>query len=140
MARVNTVGLTELANELKKNSDGSRQRVVKMLNAGAEIAADAIKLKADEHGLRNTGQMIKSIKPGQLNVSSDSASVDIWPQGTRENGRKRERNAVVGFVQNYGRSYGLKKIRKGTEFFDQGTVDAADAIAENMAEIWYERG
>ena len=136
MARVNTVGLTELANELKKNADTSRERVREMMEFGAEIATDSIKKKADDHKLRKTGQMIKNIKPGPIEIHSDSASVDVWPQGTRKNGRKRERNATVGFVQHYGRSYGKKK-RPGTMFFDQGAADAADEITAGMAEIWH---
>lgn len=136
MARVNTVGLTELANEIARNVSTSRTRIREMMEFGADMATDSIKLKAEEHGLRNTGKMIKSIKPGTIQIYSDSASVDIWPQGTRKNGRGRERNATVGFVQHYGRSYGKKK-RPGTLFFDEGAADAADMITEGMSEIWH---
>lgn len=137
MARVNTVGLTELAREIKKNADGSQKRIKEMLDVGAEIATEAIKRTAEEHGLRDTGKMIKSIAPGTPQIHTDSAAVDVWPQGTRKNGRKRGRNATVGFVQHYGRSYGSKK-RAGTLFFDEGsTTNAADEITDAMAEIWH---
>lgn len=136
MARVNTAGLTELANELKNNISGSRERVLEMMEFGAGLAADSIKQTAEEHGLRDSGKMIESIRPGPVQVYTDSASVDVWPQGTRKNGRKRERNATVGFVQHYGRSYGKKK-RPGTLFFDEGAQEAADMITEGMAEIWH---
>ena len=136
MARVNTVGLTELANELKNNISNSRERVLEMMEFGAELAADSIKQKAEEYALRDSGKMIESVRPGPVQVYTDSASVDVWPQGTRKNGRKRERNATVGFVQHYGRSYGKKK-RPGTMFFDEGAQEAADMITEGMAEIWH---
>ena len=137
MARVNTIGLTELAAELKKNADTSRDRVRKMMKYGAEIASDSIKLKAYKHKLYLSGEMIASIKPGPVEISTNSAKVDVWPQGRRKYGNKRERNATVGFVQHYGRSYGKTK-RAGTMFFDEGTEAAAGWITEGMAKIWHE--
>lgn len=135
MARVNTVGMTELANALEKEARTSRERIEKMLDKGAETITEATRAKAEAHGLRKTGQLIRSIKPGPVQIYSDSASVDIWPQGTRKNGKGRERNAVVGFVQHYGRHY-KKKYRPGTRFFDEAREEAADAVTKSMAEIW----
>lgn len=137
MARVNTVGLTELADELKKNGATSRERIREMMEYGAKLATESIQKTADEYGLRKSGQMIKHIKPGPIQIYTNAASVDVWPQGTRKNGKKRERNATVGFVQHYGRSYG-KKTRSGTMFFDKGSEKAADTITEGMAKIWHE--
>lgn len=137
MARVNTFGLTELANELKKNANTSKERIKEMMEAGAEKIAETVKEEAGNQKLRNTGKMIESIKPGPIEIYSDSASVEIWPQGTRKNGRKRERNAVVGFVQHYGRSY-KHKTRAGTLFFDKGTEAVMDEVTDEMAEIWRE--
>lgn len=137
MARVNTFGLTELADELKKNANTSKERIKEMMEAGAEKIAEAVKEEAGNQKLRNTGKMIESIKPGPIEIYSDSASVEIWPQGTRKNGRKRERNAVVGFVQHYGRSY-KHKMRAGTLFFDKGTEAVMDEVTDEMAEIWHE--
>lgn len=135
MSRINTVGLTELVNDLKKAGDIPKEKIRQMLQEGAEKLADGIKSAADSAGLRKSGRMIASIKPGNLQLYSDSAQVEIWPQGTRPNGRKRERNAVVGFVQHYGRSYGRRK-RAGTLFFDKGEAKSVDAAVEAMASIF----
>lgn len=135
MSRINTVGLTELANDLKKEGEIPKEKLRQMLQEGAEKIAEGIKSAADSKGLRKTGRMINSIKPGNLQLYSDSAQVEIWPQGTRPNGRKRERNAVVGFVQHYGRSYKRKK-RPGTLFFDEGETKSIDAAVEQMASIF----
>lgn len=135
MARINTVGLTELANDLQKEGNIPKETIRRMLEEGAEKLAEGIKSAASNEGLRKTGKMIDSIKPGNLQLYSDSAQVEIWPQGTRKNGRKRERNAVVGFVQHYGRSYRHKK-RPGTLFFEKGEALGADAAVELMAKIF----
>lgn len=136
MARVNTVGLTELAREIQQNANTSRERVREMMEFGAGKATEAIKTEAENIGLRKTGKMINSIKPGEIQVYTDSVAVDVWPQGKRKNGRKRERNATVGFVQHYGRKYG-KKMREGTLFFDHGAEKASEEITKGMAEIWH---
>lgn len=135
MSRINTVGLTELANDLKKEGEIPKEKLRQMLQEGAEKIAEGIKSAADSKGLRKTGRMINSIKPGNLQLYSDSAQVEIWPQGTRPNGRKRERNAVVGFVQHYGRSYRHRK-RAGTLFFDEGEAKSIDAAVERMTSIF----
>lgn len=136
MPRVNTVGLTELANDLKKEMGTSRERIEEMLEYGAEKIAENTQAAAEKHGLRRTGQMIKSIKPGPVQIFSDSVQVEIWPQGTRKNGKKRGRNATVGFVQHYGRGYGSGRVRPGTHFFDEGEAAVADVVTEGMAKIW----
>lgn len=137
MSRINTVGLTELLDDLKKEGNVPKEKIRQMLQEGAEKIAEGIKSAADSKGLRKTGKMIKSIKPGNLQLYSDSAQVEIWPQGNRPNGRKRERNAVVGFVQHYGRSYRRRK-RAGTLFFDEGEVKSIDAAVEQMAATFSE--
>lgn len=137
MARVNTVGLEELAKELAQRAVGDKDRVRKMLKTGAEIIIDETKLAAYKHSLYLTGEMIASISWGNMQINPDSAKVEIWPKGTRQNGRRRERNAVVGFVQHYGRSYGRKK-RAGTQFFDEGLENAAENASKKMADIWHD--
>ena len=135
VARVNTFGMTNAMKELYKESHMTREKVQKALEKGAEIMAEQVKASAEMHGLRDSGHMIKSIAPGPVVMHSDSASVDIWPQGTRETRRGRKTNAVVGFVQHYGRSYGKNK-RKGTFFFDEASRDAEAEVYDVIEEIW----
>ena len=143
MARVNTVGLQELIKDLNNREDATRRKVEKTLERGAELIAEATRLKAMEHGLKKTGKMIDSIAPGPLKIYSDSAEVDIWPQGTRETRHGRKTNAVVGFVQHYGRQYNHKKggpptKRPGTYFFDEASDSVADIVAREADKIWHD--
>lgn len=135
MARANTYGMTNVMKEFYLESHMTRERVRKALEKGAEIMAEQVKTSAEMHGLRDSGDMIRSIAPGPVVMYSDSASVDIWPQGTRETRRGRKTNAVVGFVQHYGRSYGKNK-RKGTFFFDEASRYAEAEVYDVIEEIW----
>ena len=140
MARIETSGIKELANEIKRKGIKAQPTVRKMLEfAGPEMARH-LKIAGEMHGLVDTGKMVKSIKPGPIELHTDSAKVDVWPQGSATRGKKRgrrERNATIGFVQHYGRSYGKTK-RAGTGFFDEGSYDAEETIIEGMTAIWRE--
>lgn len=137
MARVNTVGLTELARKLQEQGVNSRQTAMRMLEYAGNEVAKATRISAEMYGLRDTGKMIESIKPGEVQVFSDSAEVEVWPQGSRRRGKSTERNALIGFLQHYGRSYGKTK-RPGMAFFDDAVDLSAEAVTEGMAEIWRE--
>lgn len=138
MARVNTFGMEEILKNIRENYDSTGDRVVKMLDAAADEVVKITKTEAESHGLRRTGKLINSIKHGDVKRYSDSAEVEVWPHGTRKNGRKRERNATVGFVQHCGRQYKHTK-RAGTLFFDASTSPGnAERINEIMADIWHE--
>ena len=137
MARVNTTGLTELTRELQQRGADSRGTAKRMLQYAGEEIARATRLSAETHGLRDTGKMIESIKAGEVQVFSDSAEVEVWPQGSRRRGVGSVRNALIGFVQHYGRSYG-KTQRAGTRFFDEAVEISAEKVTEGMARIWRE--
>ena len=141
VARVNTVGMSDVIKALQDRSGSTRERVEKALTEAAEIIAIATQDAARAHGLKDTNSMIDSIAPGPVRIFSDSAEVDVWPQGTRETRRGRKTNAVVGFVQHYGRTYkrtrkGGETVRKGTYFFDEAARDAADLAMDMIDEIW----
>lgn len=127
MARINTVNISRQVNLLEKKAKGNKNRVKKALEAAADIVAMETALSANTRGLVATGDMAGSIRRGSVEMHSNSAKVDIWPQG--EN-RRGVRNALVGFVQHYGRSYGAKK-RPGQPFFDDA-FEASAGIVQNM--------
>ena len=133
MARINTVGLTELARELQQRENNTRPTVERMLNYAGEEIAKAVKINAEMYGLVDTGVLVKSIKPGNLEIHTDSASVEVWPQGSRKRGSITTRNALIGFVQHYGRSYGTKK-RPGRPFFDDGFEASAGMVQKLIEE------
>lgn len=143
MARVNTFGIRENVKDLDFQSKNMKKQTRKMLRAGAEIAVAETKRSAAGFGLINTGQMRESIDYGRTRTTYDGAEIDIYPQGEHVNKGKKgqtyvERNAVIGFVQNYGRRYGKHKytVRAGRPFFDRGFVNAEKEIDKKWGEMW----
>lgn len=140
MATIKTEGITQLANEIKRRASKARPAMERMLKFAGEVVVKHTKIAAESHGLVDTGELKKSIKPGPIQLFSDAAKVEVWPQGSSVRGkrsRRRERNATIGFVQHYGRSYGKTK-RAGTKFFDEGERNAASEVTQGMIDIWRE--
>lgn len=140
MARVQTEGIMQLANQLKRMGAKARPAMEKMLKFAGEEVAKETKIAAEMHGLKDTGKLIASIKPGPIQTFSDSGIVEVWPQGSSTRGKRtgrRERNATIGFVQHYGRSYGKTK-RAATGFFDEGERNAMPNVTRGMTDIWRE--
>lgn len=133
MARVNTLGLEKEIRSLNLLGVKVKPKVEEMLEAGADLIIRDTRTAADSHGLRDTGRMIKSIGHGNVVSNTSEASIEVWPKGRNKRG---ERNAVVGFVQHYGRRYekkakngGRVTVRPGTGFFDDGLADARADVA-----------
>lgn len=121
MARFETDGLDAMIEEMHRMQQLTGHVARAVLQAGAEGVKKAWKLAAEEHGLRDTGDMIESI--GFAHEPEDAGDVkfiDIYPQGTD---RKGVRNAEKAFVLHYGTSK-LNATR---------WVDDADAISEQTA-------
>ena len=134
MARVNTMGLSEQLQGLNMLEGKIRPKIEQLLRDGAQITTNATKAAAEAHGLRRTGQMIDSIDSGNERIDSDSASIEVWPKGSR---RPKGRNAEVGFIQHYGRSYG-QHHRAGTGFFDEGFNASDDQVQAMWDQGWGE--
>lgn len=134
MARVNTLGLEEQLRNLNILDGKIRPAIEQLLRDGAEITARATKEAGDAHGLRRTGQMLDHIDSGNERIDSDSASIEVWPKGSR---RPKGRNAEVGFIQHYGRSYGQTR-RAGTGFFDEGFSASEDQVQDLWDQRWGE--
>ena len=132
MARVNTLGLNEQLQGLNMLEGKIRPKIEQLLEEGAKITAESTKTAAEAHGLRRTGQMIDSISSGNERIDSDSASIEVWPKGSR---RPKGRNAEVGFIQHYGRSYG-QTHRAGTGFFDEGFSASEDQVQQLWDQGW----
>lgn len=132
MARVNTLGLNEQLRALNLLDEKVHPKVEQLLREGARLTATATKTAAGAHGLRRTGQMIEHIDAGNERIDSDGASIEVWPKGAR---RPKGRNAEVGFIQHYGRSYG-KTTRAGTGFFDEGFNASEDQVQDLWDQGW----
>lgn len=102
-----------------------------VLKAGAEVIKQFMVNSASAAGYiapgttgRGTGRMIESIGYDKIKTSGDSKSVDIYPLGIHH---KKERNARVAFVLNYGRTN-----MKGSHWIDSIKDDSHDAAVAAM--------
>lgn len=129
MARFDMSGLDPIIDEMRAMDEESGAVAREMILAGAEAVKQAWRRSAEEHGHRDTGEMIEAIgySRGPQTIG-DALTIDIYPQGKDHKG---VRNAEKAFVLHYGTS----KL--------QGSywVDTADAYSEQtavpaMAEIW----
>lgn len=139
MARFETTGLNELAEDIEK-LNLSDEETDEILLAGAEQVKNAWKFAAAEHGLSHTGQMIESIGyPKKPNTVGGIKGIDIYPQGKDK--KTGVRNAEKAFIQHYGTS----KI-KATHFVDdadalcEGEFSVVDAMDAKLGEIYEEKG
>lgn len=129
MARFDMSGLDPIIDEMREMGEESGAVAREMILAGAEAVKQAWKRSAEEHGHRDTGEMISSIGyPKGVQNIGDALTIDIYPQGKD---RKGVRNAEKAFVLHYGTS------KLPASYW----VDTADAYSEQtavpaMEEIW----
>lgn len=135
MAVMHMLGVPEEIRRLNLLAEGARPTAERLLVEGAEIAARATQTAAAGHGLRRTGQLIASIGHGAPQMDSDGGRIEVYPKGQRAGSKTR--NALVGFVQEYGRSYG-RRARPGTGFFAEGREASAGEVQERWAAGWSE--
>lgn len=103
MARVEMDGLSELMESLENIMDLPDDVQLDMLNAEADVVVEAQKKEIENLGLEDTGQLKQSIaRTAKLQTNKTDGMgryLDIYPQGTREDG---VRNAEVGFIHEFG--------------------------------------
>lgn len=131
MALFEAEGFDELVADLKKNADLLDSAAPEMLQAGADVVADAWRDAIQSHGLIDTGDMLNSVAPANLVNSSTEKKIAVYPQGRD---RKGVRNAEKAFINHYGASR-----RKATHFVDDAETKAEGPAVEAMAAVWYEK-
>ena len=131
MALFEAEGFDELIADLKKNADLLDSAAPEMLQAGADVVADAWRDAIQSHGLIDTGDMLDSVAPANLVNSSTEKKIAVYPQGRD---RKGIRNAEKAFINHYGASR-----RKATHFVDDAETKAEGPAIEAMAAVWYEK-
>lgn len=131
MARFDMSGLDEMIREMRRMGETSGEAAKAMLQAGAEAVKAAWQRSAEEHGLRDTGDMITSIgfarDPKEI---GGVLSIDIYPQGKDRHG---VRNAEKAFVLHYGTS----KIPP-TRWVDDADHYSESTAITAMQSIWDE--
>lgn len=129
MARFDMSGLDPIIDEMRALGEESGAVAQEMILAMAEAVKQAWKRSAEEHGHRDTGEMINAIGyPRGPQTIGDALTIDIYPQGKDHKG---VRNAEKAFVLHYGTS----KLKASY------WVDTADAYSEQTAipaaeQIW----
>ena len=129
MARFDMSGLDEVIRDMQRMGLQSGELATAMLQTGAEEVKKAWKRSAEEHELRDTGDMIDSIgfarEPQNI---GGMLSIDIYPQGKD---RKGVRNAEKAFVQHYGTS----RI-KATRWVDDADRYSEQTVAPAMQAVF----
>ena len=131
MARFDTSGFDEVIADMIRLREDTGPVADEMLMAGAEEVKQAWKRSAENHGHRDSGDMIESVgyprKPKTLN---DIRMIDIYPQGKDHKGI---RNAEKAFIKHYG-----TKAQPGSHWIDDADAEAEPLVAAVMTEIWDE--
>lgn len=133
--RMKTEGLEEIARKIQAMAGGADGAMREMMEYAGSEMAEAIRSGITGHGLVDTGKLRDSVKASAPEIFSDSASVEVYPQGRSTRHRHSERNAVVGFVQEYGRRYG-SRVRPGVGFFAEAIEDNEQGIVDEMVNMW----
>jgi len=79
----------------------------KAIEKSGEIYTEETKNTIVGLGMKRTGVLKDSIKPGLVYRTPDGRRLEVWPQGTRYDKKhpKGERNEIIGFVNIHGRKY-----------------------------------
>lgn len=132
MARFDTSGLDGVLDEMARLGQESGEAADEMLRAGAEMVREAWKRSAQEHGHRDTGDMIDSINYSHtVKKAGDVRMIDIYPMGKD---RKGIRNAEKAFVLHYGTSK-----REGSHWVDDADRYSEETAIPAMIRIWENR-
>ena len=143
MAKLSTVGLDDIINNIARRTEKAVRKIPKMLEAGAAVLVDAQKAEIDQmiaQGLakepahrgestRSLGELKKSIKKSKVKTDRGGMQyIEVYPQGKDSKG---EDNATKGFVLEYGRSN-----MSGYPWMTTANEKAADRVSEAQRAIW----
>ena len=126
-------GLSALSVSLDKMAAMPDDVMGAMLREGADVLAKAQQESADAYGLRDTGMMIESIKPGRARRTPDGGDIAITPEGSRRRGKTTTRNAEIAYVNEYG-----KDGQPGTGFISRANFEKEDEAIGASAEVYHD--
>ena len=132
MAGFQTDGLSALSASFDKLAAMPDELMGTMLREGAEVLARAQQESAEAFGLRDTGLMIDSIKPGKARRTPDGGDIAITPEGTRRRGKTTTRNAEIAYVNEYG-----KAGQPGTGFISKANFQSEDEAIGASSQVYY---
>lgn len=127
MAQFEFSGIDELIRGFEEHGRDMSERLPEAALAGAKAAVSEMEKRVPVR----TGGLKGHIKTGDVQRSvADGCYAEVFPSGTKKNGRKRERYETVGYVLEYGRSN-----MPARPWMRPAVEEGADAIGEAMAEV-----
>ena len=133
MPEISFSGLDSLELSMKEIAEIPDNVKDEMLQAQAAVVVPVMRARAQAYGLKDTGLMIDSIKPGKPKKTKTGRALYVTPQGKRRRGQKDTRNTEIAFIGEYG----TKKVRARP--FMREAVEATAEQAEQAALQVYDR-
>ena len=133
MPEISFSGLDSLDLSMKEIAEIPDDVKDEMLQAQAAVVVPVMRARAQAYGLKDTGLMIDSIKPGKPKKTKTGRALYVTPQGKRRRGQKDTRNTEIAFIGEYG----TKKVRARP--FMREAVEATAEQAEQAALQVYDR-
>lgn len=140
MASLEISGMDDLNDAFGRIADIPDAVTTRALNDMAEIAAKEIKASGESMGVRDPESdvhILDNIKPTKVKITEAGGYQDITFSGTRKRGDKRESNALIAFVNEYG-----TKKQQARPFIGQAMTKNEKKIAEAGGEVigdWIEK-
>lgn len=137
MAEFNTVGLEDVIEAFSRRERVAESAVPRMLQAGAEVLAEAQQEEARAMGIEETEGFVRAIKPTKVQGNDREKYIDVYPQGRAKHGNDRKgdksnvRYATIGFINEYGTS---KKIAR--PYMTVANAKAHDKVIDAELEVW----
>lgn len=133
MPEISFSGLDSLELSMKEIAEIPDDVKDEMLQAQAAVVVPVMRARAQAYGLKDTGLMIDSIKPGKPKKTKTGRALYVTPQGKRRRGQKDTRNTEIAFIGEYG----TKKVRARP--FMREAVEATAEQAEQASLQVYDR-
>lgn len=127
MPEISFSGLDSLELSMKEIAEIPDDVKDEMLQAQAAVVVPVMRARAQAYGLKDTGLMIDSIKPGKPKKTKTGRALYVTPQGKRRRGQKDTRNTEIAFIGEYGTT----KVRARP--FMREAVEATAEQAEQAA-------
>ena len=129
MGKILTIGADEVSAHIEALLRNHRDKAKEMIQTAGDMLVDRVRAKIVQFNAIDTRTLYNSIGTTNLKVGDDKISIDVTAKGSRQRGRRSERNARIGFVVNYG--HGRAKPKP---IF----TDAADEAAPEIQAKWKE--
>lgn len=136
MARFDTSGMDDLLADMQRMGENTGPVAEAMTMAAAEVIKGCWQRSAEEHGLRDTGDLIASIGYPQAPTNfGDALGIDVYPQGKD---RRGVRNAEKAFIQHYGSS--RTPATYWVDDADHYSEEIIPDVLQGMWDEWLETG